>query len=107
MPVVLAFTLPAEKLPLASLLTRVDAALVLVELAKAVTEKAILSFDLPPTLITKGVVAVPPKSPANNIFPFDVVVASITELVILPDASANAFATYAVVANLTELSFKD
>ena len=57
-----------------------------------------------PTDKTCGEVAVPPKSPANNILPFVVVVASATEFVIDPDASAKALATYAVVANFVELS---
>ena len=37
--------------------------------------------------------AVPPKSPANNILPFVVVVASATEFVMEPEASASALAT--------------
>ena len=69
------------------------AKLVLVAVAKAFTENATLSFVFPPTLITIGVEAVPPKSPANKILPFEVVVASATEFVIDPDASANALAT--------------
>ena len=84
---------PAEKFPLASLFTSVEAILELVAVANAFTENAILSFVLPPTLITKGIVALPAKSPANKIFPFVVVVASATEFVIEPDASASAFAT--------------
>ena len=89
----MAIIVPAEKFPLASLFTIAEAILVLVAVAKAFTENAILSFVLPPTLITNGVVAVPAKSPANKIFPFVVVVASKTELVILPEASAKALAT--------------
>ena len=105
-PLVFALILPAEKLPLASRFTMVLAKLVLVAVPKAFTENAILSFVFPPTLNTKGVVAVPPKSPANNIFPLEMVVASATEFVIFPEASAKAFATYAVVANFTELSLR-
>ena len=84
---------PAKKFPLPSRLTIVLAKLVLVAVENPFTENAILSLDFPPTLNTIGVVAVPPKSPASNIFPFEVVVASATELVILPDASASALAT--------------
>ena len=79
--------------PLASRLTIAFAKLVFVAVAKASTADAILSLVLPPTEITVGAVAVPAKSPANKILPFVVVVASATELVMEPDASANAFAT--------------
>ena len=79
--------------PLASLFTIEFAKLVLVAVANASTAAAILSFVLPPTFNITGAVAVPPKSPANKILPFEVVVASATELVILPEASANALAT--------------
>jgi len=56
-----------------------------------------------PNFKTLGAVAVPPKSPANIIFPFTVVVASSTEFVILV-GSANAFFTNAVVATAVLLS---
>ena len=79
--------------PLTSLLTIALARFKLVAVANAFTAAATLSFDLPPTLMIKGEVALPPKSPANNILPFVVVVASATELVIDPEASANALAT--------------
>ena len=79
--------------PLASLFTIEFAKLVLVAVANAFTAAAILSLVLPPTFNTKGDVPVPPKSPANKILPFVVVVASATELVIDPDASAKALAT--------------
>ena len=64
-----------------------------------------MSLDKPATVITSGEVALPPKSPANKIFPLLVVVASCTEFVIDPEASDKAFATYSVVAILVELSF--
>jgi len=56
-----------------------------------------------PNFKTLGAVAVPPKSPANIIFPFTVVVASSTEFVILV-GSAIAFFTNAVVATAVLLS---
>ena len=90
--VALPFNVP-EKAPLASLLTIAFAKFVLVAVEKASTADAILSLVLPPTEITVGAVAVPAKSPDNKILPFEVVVASATELVMEPDASANAFAT--------------
>ena len=43
--------------------------------------------------MTSGTDAVPPKSPANRILPLLVVVASATEFVIVPVASAMALAT--------------
>ena len=92
-PIVFALIFPAEKLPLPSRLTRVLAKLVFVEVANAFTEKAILSLVLPPTVMTVGKDAVPPKSPPNKILPFEEVVASATELVMEPEASANALAT--------------
>ena len=112
-PVIFPITLPikseeivdALKFPLPSLFTNALAKLLLVPLPKATTVAAILSFVLPPTLITIGEFAFPAKSPASNILPLEVVVASCTELVIDPDASAKAFATYSVVANFVELSF--
>ena len=90
--VALPFSVPA-KAPLASRCTIELARLVFVAVAKAFTADTILSLVFPPTLKIKGAVAVPPKSPPNNILPFVVVVASATELVIEPEASANAFAT--------------
>ena len=83
----------AEKLPLPSRLTTALAKLVLVAVPKASTVAAMLSFVFPPTVNINGDVAVPPKSPPSNIFPFEEVVASATELVIEPEASANALAT--------------
>ena len=73
--VALPVNVPANT-PFASLFTTVFARFVLVAVAKALTVAAMLSLVFPPTSITKGAVAVPPKSPASNIFPFDVVVAS-------------------------------
>ena len=81
------------KVPFTSLFTIAFARFVLVAVENAFTAAAILSFDLPPTLKIKGAVALPPKSPANKILPFAIVVASATELVILPEASDKAFAT--------------
>ena len=92
-PTVFALMVVAEKFPLPSLFTTVFAMFTLVAVPKALTVAAILSLVFPPTSITKGAVAVPPKSPANNIFPFEVVVASATEFVIEPEASASALAT--------------
>ena len=90
--VALPVNVPANT-PFASLFTTVFARFELVAVAKAFTAAATLSFVLPPMLNTIGEDALPPKSPANKIFPLDVVVASATEFVIEPDASANAFAT--------------
>ena len=75
-PIVFALMFPAEKLPLPSRFTIVLAKFELVDVPNAFTANATLSFVFPPTIKTRGVVADPPKSPANNIFPFDVVVAS-------------------------------
>ena len=91
--------------PLLSRLTILLAKLLLVALFANVIPVIISSAVFPPILNTNGVVAVPPKSPANKILPLLVVVASATEFVIEPEASDNAFATYSVVANLVELSF--
>ena len=93
LPIRLELILVAEKLPLPSLFTTAFAKLVLVAVANASTVEAMLSFVFPPTSITTGAEAVPPKSPPSNILPFEVVVASATELVMEPDASAKAFAT--------------
>ena len=106
LPIKLDEIVPALKFPLASLLTKALAKLVEVPFPNAITAAAILSFVFPPTLITIGTAPVPPKSPANNIFPLLVVVASATELVMVPEASAKALATYSVVATRVELSFK-
>jgi len=56
-----------------------------------------------PNFITLGAAAVPPKSPANIIFPFTLVVASKTEFEMVV-GSANAFFTNAVVATAVLLS---
>ena len=88
-----------------SRLTILLAKLVLVALFANVIPAIISSAVLPPILKTNGVEAVPPKSPANKILPLLVVVASCTELVMEPDASAKALATYSVVAILVLLSF--
>ena len=56
-----------------------------------------------PNLVTVGASAVPPKSPANLIFPFLVVVASNTDEVIVA-GSANAAFTNSVVATAVLLS---
>ena len=93
--------------PLAFRFTILLAKLLFVALFANVVAAAISSFVLPPTLSTKGTAPVPPKSPANNNLPLVVVVASATELVIEPDASANALATYSVVANFVLLSLRD
>ena len=106
LPIKLALIELALKSPFASLFTKALAKLSAVPFPKATTVAAILSFVFPPTLITNGLLAVPPKSPASNIFPLLLVVASCTEFVMLPDASAKALATYSVVATLVELSFK-
>ena len=104
-PIEFALIVPALKLPLPSLLTTAFAKFAFVAVPKAFTVAAILSFVFPPTLITTGLLALPPRSLANIIFPLVVVVASATELVMEPEASAKALATYAVVANLVLLSF--
>ena len=83
-PVTLPVTLPikldeielAIKFPLASLLTILFAKLSEVALFAKVTPATISSFVLFPIFNTVGSEAVPPKSPANNIFPLLVVVAS-------------------------------
>ena len=90
--------------PLASRFTILFARFELVALLAKVTPATISSFVFPPTLNTNGLLLVPPKSPANNIFPLLVVVASCTEFVMLPEASAKAFATYSVVAIFVLLS---
>ena len=113
LPVILPVTSPVKfeviafalKFPLASLFTKALAKLVEVPFPNATTAAAILSFVFPPTLKTIGTDPVPPKSPANKILPLLVVVASATELVIEPEASAKALATYSVVATFVELSF--
>ena len=105
LPIKLEDIVVAIKLPLPSLFTNASAKLLLVPLPKATTVAAILSFVLPPILITIGEDALPDKSPASNILPFVVVVASCTELVIDPEASVKALVTYSVVANFVELSF--
>ena len=84
LPVTLPVTLPiklalielALKSPFASLFTKALAKLSAVPFPKATTVAAILSFVFPPTLNTNGLLAVPPKSPANKIFPLLMVVAS-------------------------------
>ena len=94
MPVILvAFpvSVPA-KAPLASRFTILFAKFELVALLAKLTPASISSLVFPPTVITVGLAAVPPKSPANKIFPLEVVVASATELVMLPEASDNALA---------------
>ena len=63
-------------LPLASRLTILFAKLSEVALFAKVTPATISSFVLFPIFNTVGSEAVPPKSPANNIFPLLVVVAS-------------------------------
>ena len=114
LPVIFPVTFPikfevmlfAIKLPDASLFIRVLAVFCAVAVFAKMAAPAISSLLIPPILITTGIDAVPPKSPANKILPLLVVVASATEFVIVPEASAIAFATYAVVANLVLLSFK-
>ena len=117
LPVILPVTLPvtspikfeeitlALKFPLASLFTILLAKFALEALLANIVAEVISSLVFPPTLNTNGLLPVPPKSPANNIFPLLVVVASCTELVIEPEASAKALATYSVVANFVLLSF--
>ena len=93
--------------PLASRFTILFARFELVALLAKVTPATISSLVFPLTLNTNGLLAVPPKSPASNIFPLLVVVASCTEFVMLPEASAKAFATYSVVAIFVLLSPSD
>ena len=62
--------------PLASRLTILFGILLEIALLANIVAATISSFVLPPTLNTKGVEPVPPRSPASNIFPLDVVVAS-------------------------------
>ena len=68
-------TLPA-KLPLPSLSTNVFITLFCVAAVVKSTELCISGTPKEPNLIILGASAVPPKSPANLIFPFAVVVAS-------------------------------
>ncbi len=105
-PIKFEVILPAIKLPDASLFTMVLAVFCAVAVFANMDAPAISSLLIPPILITTGIDAVPPKSPANKILPLLVVVASATEFVMVPEASAIAFATYAVVASLVLLSFK-
>ena len=105
-PIKFEVMLLAIKLPDASLFTMVLAVFCAVAVLDNIAAAAISSLLMPPILITIGIEAVPPKSPASKILPLLVVVASATEFVMVPDASAMAFATYAVVASLVLLSFK-
>ena len=79
-PVKAADTVPALKLPLASLLTNV--LLVLFEVAAFIVVLIVPIVEelTPPTVFTVGKSAVPPKSLANFIIPFAVVVASVAAL---------------------------
>ena len=90
--------------PFASRLTMLFAKFEFVALLAKLTPATISSLVFPPTVITVGLAAVPPKSPANKILPLFVVVASATELVIEPEASAKALAIYSVVASFVLLS---
>ena len=90
LPVKFAVIVPAEKLPLASLFTIVlivllavaavtelfNVVMLLVAELILVSKLAILDALTPPTLLTVGELAVPPKSPANCINPFAEVDAS-------------------------------
>ena len=78
-PVNAAVTVPALKLPLASLLTNVLTVLVEVAALIVVLIDPIVEEFTPPTLFTVGASAVPPKSLANFIIPFAMLVASVAE----------------------------
>ena len=93
LPMILEVILLAIKLPEASLFTMVLAVFCAVAVLDKIAAAAISSLDKPPILTTSGIDAVPPKSPANKILPLLVVVASATEFVIVPEASAMALAT--------------
>ena len=93
LPMILEVILLAIKLPEASRLTIVLAVFCAVAVLDKIAAEVISSLFKPPILITKGIDAVPPKSPANKILPLLVVVASATEFVIVPEASAIALAT--------------
>ena len=70
-PVKEAVIVPALKLPLASLLTKVLG--VLFEVAEAISLAMVVIVEepTPPTVFTLGRSPVPPKSPANCIIPFE------------------------------------
>ena len=105
-PIKFEVMLLALKLPDASLFTIVLAVFCAVAVLDNMAAAAISSLLMPPILITSGIEAVPPKSPASKILPLLIVVASATEFVMVPEASAIALATYAVVASLVLLSSK-
>ena len=98
-------TLPA-KLPLPSLFTKVLITLSCVAAVVKFTEVWILETPKEPNLITLGASAVPPKSPANLIFPLAVVVASGKAFCIVL-WSLTMFLTKAVVATAVLLSVID
>ena len=75
-PIKLAVMVPAEKSPLASLLTIALDVLLLVAPFAEIVAVLIAEAVLPPTVTTEGVVAVPPISPANLILPVAKLVAS-------------------------------
>ena len=76
-PTKLLVIIPALKLPLPSLLTNV--LIVFVEVAALIVELMVVMVEefTPPTLFTVGKSAVPPKSFANLMIPFAVVVAGV------------------------------
>ena len=80
LPAKLAVIVPALKLPLPSLLTKVLT--VLVEVAEAISLAIVVIVEelTPPTVFILGTSAVPPKSPANSIIPFSDAVAPVAEL---------------------------
>ena len=80
LPVKAALTVPALKLPLPSLLTKVLTVLVEVAALIVVLIVPIVEELTPPTVFTVGRSAVPPKSFANLMIPFAVVVAGVAAL---------------------------
>ena len=95
-------TLPA-KFPFASLITFAFGVLDALDAAVKFTEFCISLTCKVPNFKTLGADAVPPKSPANIIFPFTLVVASKTEFEILVGSEITFF-TKAVVATAVLLS---
>ena len=98
LPVNAAVTVPALKFPLPSLLTNVFAVLFKVAALIVVLIVPIVEELTPPTVFTVGKSAVPPKSFANLMIPFAVVVASVAALVIL-ERTNSAVATSVLLAS--------
>ena len=102
LPVKDAVIFPALKLPLGSLLTNVLTVFVAVAALIVVFIVAMVEEITPPTLFTVGKSAVPPKSFANFIMPFAVVVAGVAAFDILESTKA-AVATSVLLASAAGL----